>query len=61
LVEREAGDEHRAALLRAAVRWIDEFSRDLRPVAAEGNLRKILPFSPDIAVEVEAALSAAAP
>ncbi len=49
-------DEHRAALLHAAVRWIDESARDLAPIVAEGNFRKIFPFADEIAREAEAAL-----
>ena len=61
LAEAEDRDEHRAALLRAAVRWLDELHRDLRPIVAEGNFRKVFPFGADIAPEVERALTAAAP
>ena len=49
-------DEHRAALLHAAARWIDESGRDLAPIAREGNLPKILPFEAGIAADVEEAL-----
>jgi len=56
LADAEEANEHRAALLRAAVRWLDERSRDLTPVVAEGNFRKIFPFGSDIAPEVERAL-----
>jgi hypothetical protein len=56
LADAEESNEHRAALLRAAVRWLDERSRDLAPVVAEGNFRKIFPFGSDIAPEVERAL-----
>jgi hypothetical protein len=59
LAEREASDEHRATLLRAAVRWLDELGRDLGPVVAEGNFRKVFPFGAEIAPEVERALSGA--
>lgn len=48
-------DEHRAALLRAASRWIEESGRDLVAVAREGNLRKVFPFGADLAQEVERA------
>jgi hypothetical protein len=58
LADAEAANEHRAALLRAAVRWLDERSRDLAPVVAEGNFRKIFPFGGEIAPEVERALEA---
>lgn len=61
LADRDAGNEHRAALLRAAVRWLDGLGRDLRPVVAEGNFRKIFPFGPEIAPDVERALSGPLP
>ena len=48
-------DEHGAALLRAAARWIEEFGRDLVPIVREGNLRKVFPFGADLAEEVEQA------
>jgi hypothetical protein len=51
--------EHRAALLRAAVRWIDESGRDLAAVAREGNFRRVFPFDGDVAAEAEAALRVA--
>ncbi len=51
----EAG-EHRAALLHAAVRWIDESGRDLSAVAREGNFRKVFPFAGEVAEAAEAAL-----
>jgi len=57
LAETDAGSEHRQALLRAAVRWLDERGRDLRPVVAEGNFRKIFPFGAEIAPEVERAFA----
>jgi hypothetical protein len=57
LADRDTADEHSAALLRAAVRWIDEWSRDLAPVVAEGNFRKIFPFGGDILLEAERALT----
>jgi hypothetical protein len=51
----EAGeDEHRAALLYAAARWIDESGRDLALVVREGNFRKVFPFGA-LALEAEAA------
>jgi hypothetical protein len=53
--EREA-EEHRAALLHAAVRWIDDSPRDLAAVAREGNFRKVFPFGADAAEAAEAAL-----
>jgi hypothetical protein len=49
-------NEHRASLLHAAARWIDEWGRDLAPVAREGNLPKVFPFGADIAREAEEAL-----
>ncbi len=55
-----SGDEHRAALLHAAARWIDESGRDLAPIAREGNLGKLFPFGPDLAREAEEALLAGA-
>ncbi|HYR46610.1 MAG TPA: hypothetical protein VER78_06355, partial [Thermoanaerobaculia bacterium] len=48
-------DEHRASLLHAAARWIDESGRDLAPIVAEGNFRKIFPFVEEVAREAEAA------
>src|SRR5204863_32303 len=42
-------DEHRAALLHAAARWIDESVRDLAAIAREGNFGKVFPFGEDIA------------
>ena len=52
-------DEHRAARLRAAVRWIDESGRDLAAVAREGNFRRVFPFDGDVAAEAESALEGA--
>jgi hypothetical protein len=52
-------DEHRAALLHAAARWIDESGRDLASIAREGNFGKVFPFGDDIAREAEDALLAA--
>ena len=49
-------DEHRAALLHAAARWIDESGRDLAAIAREGNFGKVFPFGEDIAREAEDAL-----
>jgi hypothetical protein len=49
--------EHRSAMLHAAVRWIDEAGRDLAPVLADGNLKKVLPFDASLAAEVVAAVS----
>jgi hypothetical protein len=54
----EAG-EHRAALLHAAVRWIDESGRDLAAVAREGNFPKVFPFGGEILAEAAASLAAA--
>jgi hypothetical protein len=54
-----APDEHRAALLLAAIRWIDESGRDLSAVAREGNFRKIFPFGGELGNEAEAALLSA--
>jgi hypothetical protein len=54
--ELDALPEHRAALLRAAVRWIDESGRDLAAVAREGNFRRVFPFDGEVAAEAEAAL-----
>jgi hypothetical protein len=48
--------EHRAALLYAAIRWIDESPRDLAAVAREGNFRKVFPFDGEIGAWAEAAL-----
>ncbi|HEY3173070.1 MAG TPA: hypothetical protein VGK86_10905 [Thermoanaerobaculia bacterium] len=50
-------DEHRAALLHAAARWIDESGRDLAPVVREGNFAKVFPFGA-LAAEAEAAFRA---
>jgi hypothetical protein len=52
----DATDDHRFALLHAAARWIDESGRDLRAVLAEGNFRKVFPFSPEVVAEAEKAL-----
>jgi hypothetical protein len=54
--ELDALPEHRAAVLRAAVRWIDESGRDLAAVAREGNFRRVFPFDGEVAAEAEAAL-----
>ena len=59
LAERVSAEEHRATMLRAAVRWLDELGRDLGPVVAEGNFRKVFPLGADVAAEVERALAAA--
>ena len=47
-------DEHRAALLHGAARWIDEAGRDLGPVVREGNFGKVFPFGA-LTAEAEAA------
>ena len=47
-------DEHRAALLHGAARWIDEAGRDLAPVVREGNFGKVFPFGA-LTAEAEAA------
>ena len=59
MAERLEKGEHRAALLHAAVRWIDESRRDLSAVAREGNFGRIFPFSGSVAAEAEGALLAA--
>lgn len=51
-----AAGEHLQALLHGAVRWIEESGRDLSAVVREGNFRKVFPFGPEAAQEVEAAL-----
>lgn len=55
LAELSEADEHRAALLRGAARWIDECGRDLSAVAREGNFRKIFPFGDEVTAAAEAA------
>ena len=57
--ELEDPGEHRAALLYAAVRWIDESARDLAAVAREGNFGRIFPFGGEIGETASAALLAA--
>ncbi len=59
--QAELGDpgEHRAALLYAAVRWIDESARDLAAVAREGNFPRIFPFGGEIGEAASAALLSA--
>ena len=52
--QESGADEHRAALLYAAARWIDESGRDLALVVREGNFRKVFPFGA-LTVEAEAA------
>ncbi|MFY9551633.1 MAG: hypothetical protein WAU32_10820, partial [Thermoanaerobaculia bacterium] len=59
IAETSGAGDHRAALLHAAVRWIDESPRDLAAVAREGNFRKVFPFSEEIREEAEAALAGA--
>jgi hypothetical protein len=54
--QESSENEHRAALLHAAARWIDEWGRDLAPIAREGNLPKVFPFGADLAREAEEAL-----
>src|SRR5206468_11641083 len=44
LAEEHEAEEPRAALLYAAVRWIDGAARDLASIAREGNFRKVFPF-----------------
>ncbi len=51
--------EHRSALLYAAIRWIDEFPRDLTAVGREGNFRKVFPFDGEVGEWAEAALLSA--
>ena len=53
---RLLSDEHQAALLLAAARWLDESGRDLAAVAREGNLAKVFPYGTDLARDVEEAL-----
>src|SRR5262249_7410869 len=55
--ERE--NEHRAARLHAAARWVDELGKDLGVIVREGNLGKIFPFGPELARETELASSGA--
>ncbi len=55
--ELSGADEHRAARLLAAVRWIDECGRDLSMLLREGNFRKVFPFEGDIVEAAEAALA----
>lgn len=56
LAERLEADEHRAALLYGAVRWIDEAGRDLAAVSREGNFRRVFPFGDEAAGVAETAL-----
>jgi len=55
----ESENEHRAARLHAAARWVDELGKDLGVIVREGNLGKIFPFGPELAQETELASSAA--
>src|SRR5262249_29600882 len=50
-----ARDEPHPSLLHAAARWSEESARDLAPIVAEGNFRKIFPFADEVAREAEAA------
>ncbi|MEP6801535.1 MAG: hypothetical protein ABJC07_06335 [Acidobacteriota bacterium] len=50
-------DEHRAARLQAAVRWIDSCGRDLSAIHREGNFARAFPFGAELAREAEAALA----
>jgi hypothetical protein len=59
MADEHEAEEHRAALLHAAVRWIDDSPRDLAAVAREGNFRKVFPFGADAAEVAEAALRTA--
>jgi hypothetical protein len=52
--QESGADEHRAALLYAAARWIDESGRDLALVVRDGNFRKVFPFGA-LTLEAEAA------
>jgi hypothetical protein len=56
LAESVEADEPRAALLYAAVRWIDASGRDLAAVERDGNFRKIFPFAGEAADTAEGAL-----
>ena len=53
MAQESGRDEHRAALLYAAARWIDESGRDLSLVVREGNFRTVFPFG-SLAQEAEA-------
>jgi hypothetical protein len=59
--QESSENEHRAALLHAAARWIDEWGRDLAPIAREGNLPKVFPFGADLAREAVEALLIGSP
>ena len=53
---QEAEDnEHRASLLHAAARWIDEAGRGLEAVVREGNFGKVFPFGEEVRREAERA------
>lgn len=54
-------DEHRAARLQAAVRWIDSCGRDLSTIQREGNFARAFPFGQELAREAESALSETGP
>jgi hypothetical protein len=56
IAESVEADEPRAALLYAAVRWIDASGRDLAAVERDGNFRKIFPFAGEAANAAEGAL-----
>jgi len=55
LADAPGAAEPRVAQLYAAVRWIDDSSRDLAAVAREGNFRKVFPFGEEAAGAAEAA------
>jgi hypothetical protein len=55
----DARDEHRAARLLAAARWIDACGRDLGAIRREGNLTRAFPLGAELAADVERALEAA--
>jgi hypothetical protein len=55
LADSPGAAEPRVAQLYAAVRWIDDSSRDLAAVAREGNFRKVFPFGEEAAAVAEAA------
>jgi len=52
----EAEDEHRAARLLAASRWIDACGRDLGAIWREGNLARAFPLGAELAADVDEAL-----
>jgi hypothetical protein len=55
----DARDEHRAARLLAAARWVDACGRDLRAIRREGNLARAFPLGAELASELERALDLA--